>query len=407
MVGHSRAEVPVSLSLPDFALSDEQREFRDTLRRFLTERAPISEVRRLLASDRSDASELWSQGCRELGLAGLALAEADGGQGFGLKELAIASTEIGRSLAPMPLLASAGLAARAVAAVAEARERREWLPAIAEGRVATLAWIDRLECPMLEAVTSEFRSTPSGSRLRGVKRVVLDAHRAERIFVVARAPGSKGLDGLGLFCVEANAPGLEVDPVESFDPTRPLSNVRLEDAPAAPVGPLGEAGAGLARGLEEAAVLLCAEIIGGMERVLEMAVDHATQRVQFGRPIGSFQAIKHKCADMLIDFEGARTATEAAIVAIDGKDPERSILASVAKAHAGPAYVRMATENIQIHGGVGYTWEYDPHLYYRRAHSCEILVGDAAEHRERIARALESELASESTTDRATEASAR
>ncbi|MBY0399294.1 hypothetical protein K2X89_03295, partial [Myxococcota bacterium] len=193
-----------------------------------------------------------------------------------------------------------------------------------------------------------------------------------------------------------------------FDVTRSLARLRFENVELEAVGAPGQDGGAIERGLEEARVLACAEMVGGMQRVLEAAVDYANARHQFGRPIGSFQAIKHKCADMLIDFEGARTAVEAAIEACEGDAAgahadgssggsssgtsegasERALLVAVAKAQTGPAYVRMAIENMQIQGGVGYTWEYDAHLYYRRAQASEIFHGPASDHHDRIARLL-------------------
>ena len=378
------------LALPDFSLAPEQVEFRDTLRRFFEANAPIGETRRVMASGEGISSELWKKAAAELGLVGLAIPEAHGGQGFGLKELSIALSEVGRALAPIPLFSSAALAGRVVARVLEASgaKAQEWLGALAAGQIATLAWLE--DGSSWEPARVRLEAKPSGAayRLSGEKRLVLDGAVAERIFVVARMPGSAARQGLGLFAVDAGAPGLSIEKQEAFDITRSLATVALSNVEARPVGKAGEDGPAIERGLEEATVLLCAEMVGGMQRVLEAAVDYANARHQFSRPIGSFQAIKHKCADMLIDFEGARTAVEAAILACEVDDPERSLLASVAKAHSGPAYVRMAIENMQIQGGVGYTWEYDAHLFYRRAQSGEILHGSASEHHERLARLL-------------------
>ena len=378
----------MSLSLPDFDLRDEQREFRDMLRAFFEEHAPMTRVREVMAGEDGISSELWERAGREFGLAGLAIPEDCGGQGFGLPELALALEEAGRSLAPIPLLASAGLAARAVSAVAPGKAGAEWLGGIAEGEAATLAWVEPAGDWGLAAIGSEFRESGGGLRIDGRKSFVVGAREAQRFFVVAREAGSQGLAGLGLFAVEAGAEGLDLQPLESLDPTRKLARLELSDVSARPVGVPGAAGLALERSLEEAMALSCAEMVGSMQKVLESAVDYAAGRYQFARPIGSFQAIKHKCADMLIDFEGARTAARAAVVAAEEDDPERSVLASVAKAHAGPAFVRMATENVQIHGGVGYTWEYDAHLFFRRAKSSEILLGDAFLQRERLARVL-------------------
>ena len=391
------------LSLPDFNLGPEQLEFRDTLRRFFERNAPIAETRRVMASGEGLSTELWKKAGAELGLVGLAIPEAQGGQGFGLAELGVALAEVGRSLAPIPLFSSAALAGRVVARVLEASGAKpdEWLGALAAGQIATLAWLEDAGPWLPSRGSLEAKPAGSAYRLSGEKRVVLDGACAERIFVVARSPGSSVEAGLGLFAVEAGAVGLSLEKQEAFDVTRSLATIRLANVEARPVGQPGADGPAIRRGLEEATALLCAEMVGGMQRVLEAAVDYANARHQFGRPIGSFQAIKHKCADMLIDFEGSRTAVAAAILACESDDPERSLLVSLAKAQCGPAYVRMALENMQIQGGVGYTWEYDAHLFYRRALSSEILHGSASEHHERLARLLSANGAANGAANRA------
>ena len=370
----------------DFDLSEEQTEFRDTLRRFFEEHAPMTLVRDCMGAGGGFSAPVWKAASKELGLAGLAIPEACGGQGFGLKELALALGEVGRGLAPIPLLASAALAGRTVEAVAGAEP--EWLEPIALGAVATLAWVEEASgAPGAWAPERvEMLAEPDGAdhRLSGAKHFVLAAPEADRLFVVARASGSRDGDGLGLFAVERDAAGVEVSPRETLDLTRPLASVRFDGARARAVGAAGEAGPALRRGLDEATALLCAEMVGGMQRVLETAVGYAAERHQFSRPIGSFQAIKHKCADLLIDFEGARTAANGAVVAFDAGDPEAATLASVAKAHVGPAYVRMAIESGQIQGGVGYTWEYDAHLFFRRAMAGRAMLGDETDHFDRL-----------------------
>lgn len=380
----------MALQLADFNLSDERKEFRDTLRRFFEEHAPIGEVRRVMEMGEGVSESLWKRASEELGLAGIAIAEESGGQGFGLKELAIALAESGRSLAPIPLFASAALAARVVQAVTALGEREgqaaEWLEPIASGRIATLAWVEANGRWDPAAVEMEATAEAGAYHLSGEKHFVLAAPHAERFFIVARMPGTSGDDGVGLFAVEAGSAGIEILERETLDLTRPLSTIRLERVTAKAVGAVGDSAAAIRAGLDEATALLSAEMIGGMQRVLEAAVDYASERHQFSRPIGSFQAIKHKCANLLIDFEGSRTVADAALTAFEEGDPERSLLASVAKSHVGPAFLRMTTENMQIQGGVGYTWEYDAHLYFRRAHAGTLLLGDASAHQERITR---------------------
>ena len=380
----------MALQLADFNLSEERTEFRDTLRRFFEESSPITEVRRVMEAGDGLSDPLWKLASEELGLAGIAIAEDFGGQGFGLAELAIALGECGRALAPIPLFASAALAGRVVQAVAGPAEGGEWLAPIAAGRIATLAWVEGSDSWQPQSVEMVAQSDGQAFRLSGEKHFVLDAPHAERFFVIARGPGAAGL---GLFAVEADAEGLVVSPCETLDLTRPLSRVAFDGVRAERVGSGSEAQAAIEAGLDEATALLCAEMVGGMQKVLETAVDYASERFQFSRAIGSFQAIKHKCADLLIDFEGARTAADGAIVAHASRDPERALLGSVAKAHLGPAYRRMTTENMQIQGGVGYTWEYDAHLYFRRALACEALLGDSSEHQERLTRLVAAGLA--------------
>ncbi|MEE8166725.1 MAG: acyl-CoA dehydrogenase family protein, partial [Myxococcota bacterium] len=294
------------LELPDYNLSEEQLEFRDTLRRFFEENAPMTEVRAVMESEPGVSRGLWKQVCEEFGLPGLAIGEEHGGQGFAMKELAIALGETGRALAPVPLFAVAGLAAHAIEAVTTSSDRNAWLGPIANGMLATLAWVESSGRWSVDATTTEVHADGS---LSGEKCFVLNADAAERFFVVAREAGSHGDEGLGLYAVEAAAPGLSLCRVESLDPTRRLATLRLDRAQARAVGEPHAAGPGLAVALEEATALHCAEMVGGMQKVLETAVDYASTRYQFSRPIGSFQAIKHKAADMLIDFEGARTAT--------------------------------------------------------------------------------------------------
>jgi alkylation response protein AidB-like acyl-CoA dehydrogenase len=376
----------VALQLADLNLSDERTEFRDTLRRFFDEHAPITEVRRVMEAGEGISPSIWKLASEELGLAGIAIAEEFGGQGFGLKELAIALGETGRSLAPIPLFASAALAAPVVQAVAGVGQGADFLEPIAAGRVATLAWVEAKGDWDAAAVEMEASAAGDVYLLSGAKHFVLDAPHAEQLFVVARLPGTTGANGLGLFAVDTAAKGVRVEQCETLDLTRPLSIVHFEDVEAVAVGAVGRSGVAIRAALDESTALLCAEMVGGMQRVLETAVDYAAERHQFSRPIGSFQAIKHKCADLLIDFEGSRTVSDGAITAFEEGDGERSLLASVAKSHVGPAYLRVTTENMQIQGGVGYTWEYDAHLYFRRALASTAMLGDASAHQERLAR---------------------
>ncbi len=369
--------------------SDEEREFRDVLRRFLAEAAPPAEVRRLMDSDAGFDEDAWKRLREELALPGLAVPEAQGGQGFGLVELGLALAEFGRSLACAPFFGTAVLAGRAALHAAQGAARDELLAAIAAGEVLALAWVEPGKNWDPAELAMQARRSGSDWLLDGCKSFVVDGHSARRILVAAREPGTQGLDGIGLFAVEAEAPGLTRRRLDSLDRTRALARVELAGVRARCIGEPGLAGPGLARALDEAAALLSAEMMGGLERVLETASEYARTRIQFGRPIGSFQAVKHKCADVLIALEAGRSAVRAALEAADAEDPEFAMLASSAKAWAGEAFVRGAEENVQIHGGVGFTWEVDAHLHLRRALSSRELLGNTAQHHERIARGLE------------------
>jgi len=368
--------------------SDEEREFRDVLRRFLAEAASPAALRRLWDGEAGFDERVWEQMREQLGLPGIAVPEAQGGQGFGLVELGLAQVELGRALACAPLFASAILAGRAVAHATSGADREELLAAIAAGERLALAWVEPGRGWDPAELAMEARRANRGWTLDGVKHLVVDGHTARRVLVAAREPGARGADAIALFAVEGDAPGLARRRLDSLDRSRALARLDFSGVPARRVGEPGVAAPGLARALDEAAALLAAEMMGGLERVLEAASEHARSRVQFGRPIGSFQAVKHKCANMLIALEAGRSAVREALEAADAGDPEAGALASLAKAWAGDAFVQGAEDNLQIHGGVGFTWEYDAHLYLRRALSSRELLGDGTHHRERLARQL-------------------
>jgi alkylation response protein AidB-like acyl-CoA dehydrogenase len=370
----------------DFAFSEEQEAFRETLRRFLDERWPLAEVRRLMETSEGYDRGVWKQMAEEMGLLGLTIPEASGGQGFGFLELGIALEEMGRLLAGGPYFATVGLAAQAILNAGSEADRSAWLPGIAAGdTIATLAATDTGVDRTPDAITTECRRAGDGWRLSGSKRFVLDAQNADLVLVAARMPGSRGAEGLSLFVVNGDAPGLAVTPFETLDPTRKQAHVELEDAPARLIGVEGEAWPALARTLDQATIGLVAEMVGGAARCLETAVEYAKVRVQFARPIGSFQAVKHKTAEVLLEVESARSAAYWACWVASQATEKLEEAASVAKAFGGDAYRRAAAASIQVHGGIGFTWEHDAHLYYRRARSSDVLLGDAPTHRQRLA----------------------
>jgi alkylation response protein AidB-like acyl-CoA dehydrogenase len=373
----------------NFAFSDEQEELRGVLRRFLEEKAPPAELRRMLAAPAGYAPALWKQMAAELGLQGVHLPESVGGQGGGFLELGIVLEEMGRALLPSPFFASCVLAAEAIRCVGGEAEQRAWLPGIASGEeIATLAWVEAGTGWEPEAIAMQARPEAGGFVLAGAKQAVLAADAATRLVVAARLPATQGADGLSLFTLEAGAPGVRVVPEEAIDLARRVGSVELDGARAEPLGPPGGAAPGLRKALLRAAVALSAEMIGGAERALELAVAYAKQRVQFARPIGSFQAVKHAAADVLLELELARSAAYWAWWVADRDGAELAEAAPLAKSACAEAYALAAATSLQIHGGVGFTFESEVQLHYRRARADAALLGEPAQQRAALAREL-------------------
>ncbi|MEM8769733.1 MAG: acyl-CoA dehydrogenase, partial [Pseudomonadota bacterium] len=253
------------------------------------------------------------------------------------------------------------------------------LPGLAEGRNrATLALTEATGGWALDEVECTAKAASGAWQLNGNKRFVIDGTTADQLLVVARAD-----DGIGLFLVQADADGMDRRAAPAMDPTRKLAELTFKGTPAERLGS-GDATAGLSQAIDAATVALANEMVGGAQALLDSAVAYAKMRVQFGRTIGSFQAIKHKCADMLLDVESAKSAAYGAASALAENDPEAPALACLAKAAASESYLRTAAETIQIHGGIGFTWENDTHLWFKRAKSSEVMLGDAAWHREQL-----------------------
>jgi alkylation response protein AidB-like acyl-CoA dehydrogenase len=369
----------------DFAFSDEQEEFRATLRRFFDEKAPPAEVRRASQSAEGYDVDLWKQMGEELGLQGVHVPESCGGQGFGFLELGIVLEEMGRGLTPSPFLPTA-LATLAIRNAATAAQQEALLPALASGsEIATLAVTEA--SGRWDAVGISLEAAPDGDEvvLSGEKPFVIDAAAASRLVVAARQPGSSGAQGITLCTLAGDAPGVQVAPVESMDPLRRLGRVELREARAQVLGEAGGAGPALRKTAAQACIALSAEMVGAAQRCLDMAVEYAKVRVQFARPIGSFQAIKHKAADVLLELELARSAAYWACWVADEDGPELEEAAHLAKALCGDALRLASAENIQIHGGIGFTWEHDAHLYYKRSQGSDVLFGDPVEHRAALA----------------------
>lgn len=374
----------------NFGFTEEQELLLKTARDFLRDHAPVKLAREVMGGGGAHSAELWSR-MAELGWTGLAIPEAYGGAGLGMIELTVVLEELGRVLAPVPFLPTA-IGAWAILEAGDEEQKRAWLARIAAGQaIATPAITEAqgTEEPG-DIRLSAARSGP-GWELSGQKLFVPDADIADVLVAVART-GGEGERGIGVFLVPRVAPGLRIVPMRSMDPLRGLHRVDFEgvELPAAALlGGDADAWARWSRILDRARVMICAEMLGGAAKCLEDSVQYAKERVQFGRPIGVNQAIKHKCADMLFEVESARSITYYAAWAAREDREEAPLLASMAKSYVSDAYRRVSAENIQIHGGVGFTWEYDCHLYFKRAKSDESWLGDGQYHRERVARLLQ------------------
>ncbi|MBV9484875.1 MAG: acyl-CoA/acyl-ACP dehydrogenase [Frankiaceae bacterium] len=368
----------------DFAVSDEQEELRRSVRRFLADKSPSSEVRRLMATDEGYDPAVWTQMAEQLGLPGLAIPEELGGSGYTYVELAVVFEEAGAALLCSPLFATVGLAANALLSSDDDAAMKEYLPQIAAGELtATLAFTE--DSGDWSAADTSTTATPAGDgwTLDGHKSFVVDGATAGLILVIANAP-----DGLSLFAVDRDAAGVERAALPTMDQTRKQARLTFAGTPARLIGTAG-AGAGiLARTSSLGCAALAAEATGGAQRCMDMAVDYAKARIQFGRPIGSFQAIKHKCSDMLVEVESARSAAYFAASEAADNSPDLATAASLAKAYCTDAFFHTAAENIQVHGGIGFTWEHDAHLYFKRAKSSQLMLGDPASHREFIAQQI-------------------
>jgi alkylation response protein AidB-like acyl-CoA dehydrogenase len=361
---------------------EEQDVFRRTVRGFLADKSTEADTRRLMATDRGFDPSVWRQMAQQLGLQGIAVPESYGGQGCSAAELMIVMEEAGRSLLCAPYLATGVLATSALLSSADADAAGRYLPAICSGEViATLAIFEpsgRWDGAGVET-TAELIEDGIFA-VSGGKAFVLDGHVADILLVPARTP-----EGISLFAVDAGTEHVTRSPLPTMDQTRKLADVTFDAAPARLIGVEGEGWTSVEYALHIGSVALAAEQVGAAQFVLDMTLDYVRGRYQFGRPIGSFQAIKHKCADLMVSVELARSAAyHAAETAV--LDPAGlPLAASMAKAVCSDVFVQVATEAIQLHGGIGFTWEHPAHLYLKRAKSTQLYLGDSAYHRERVA----------------------
>jgi alkylation response protein AidB-like acyl-CoA dehydrogenase len=360
--------------------SKEQRLFREVVARALKDKSPPEAVREMMASERGFDPTLWEELCGEVGLAGIHVPEALGGAGFGNVELGIVAEEMGRALYCGPYFASAVMAGCALLEIGTEEAQRDLLPGIASGATVATLVLDDLSDP---ARQGSALGADDQDRLTGRAEIVLDAHVADLLLVVASHQGASAL-----FAVDARAAGIHIEPLQAMDPTRKLCRVTLDGVEGRRSGDADAER--LNRVWDRASVTLAHEMIGGAQRLLESTVEYTKVRVQFGRPIGSFQALKHRCADLLMEVELARAVTHHAARCLDSGEGE-PYAASMAKAAASDAYMSAARAGIQLRGGIGFTWEDDTHLWFKRAKSSEVFLGTPAQHRERMMRTIEAE----------------
>ena len=351
-----------------FGLSESQEFLKDSARKFFAGECPSAEMRRLMETESGYDAALWSK-LTDQGYTGIIFPEEYGGVGLGKVELMLLMEEAGRALLTGPFFSTVVLAGTVLDAVSTPANKEKYLAPICRGEVrATVA--------ILEAGASwnprDIQVSATNGHLSGEKFFVPDAAIADFIIVVARN---------GVFVVDSKARGLKISPMSGMDLTRKLYVVEFSNTPAEEIGSTKN----LPQAFNIAAAALAAELVGGMQRTLEITVEYAKTRKQFGKPIGMFQAVQHQCADMYLETESSRSAVYYAGWALEENSPDAATAVSIAKMYASDAGRTVGNRGIQIHGGMGFTWENDIHLYYRRAKASETAFGDATFHRERIA----------------------
>jgi alkylation response protein AidB-like acyl-CoA dehydrogenase len=355
----------------NFDFSDEQKQLRDTARKFLAEKCPPKAVRAVIDGKALYDRELW-KGLAEMGFLGVAIPEAYGGSGAGHLELCVIAEEMGRALAPVPFSSTVYLAAEALLAAGSEAQKHKWLPLIASGQaIGTLALFEGKGNPSPQAI----KLAASNGILDGIKKPVPDGAIADFAVVAART-GSAGREtDISLFLVDMKAVGVEAKELANVDPSHGQAEVAFKNCKAEPLGATGEGWSIISQVLDRAAVLLAFEQVGGADRALEMGRDYALDRIAFGRPIGSFQAIKHMLADMYVSATLARSNCYYGAWALSTDAAELPEAAAAARISATQAFQHCAKNNIQVHGGMGFTWEFDCHLYYRRANATALALG--------------------------------
>jgi alkylation response protein AidB-like acyl-CoA dehydrogenase len=352
-----------------FGLNESQELLRSNARKFFAAECPMEAVRKLMETETAFDEALWAK-MAEQGYTGIIFPEEFGGVGLGTVDLILLMEEAGRALLPGPLFSTVALAGAAINAVASAEQKKKYLEPICEGTArATLAYLEAAADWDASALTM----TATSGKLNGEKLFVTDAAVADLIVVAAKN---------GVYVVDAKAPGLKIESMKGIDMTRKIYAVAFKDTPAEKIGEV----AGLAKAMNIATAALSAELVGGMQRTLDITVEYAKVRKQFGKPIGSYQAVQHQCADMYLETESARSASYYAAWTLQENVAEAPMAAAIAKMYASDAGRTVGNRGIQVHGGMGFTWENDIQLYYKRAKASETMLGDASFHRDRIAR---------------------
>jgi alkylation response protein AidB-like acyl-CoA dehydrogenase len=382
----------------EFAFTEEQEMIRETAAAFLAEVSDSAAVRRAMESEQGYDAALWERICSEMYWQAIHIPESVGGMGLGYVELVAMMEQMGRYLLCSPFFSTVCLASNALRIAGSDEQQLQWLGQICEGKLtATLGFNGGLSCWDAQAVTATYRSEGDGYVVNGAYRYVIDGHTADLLIVAARVEGTAGEDGISLFLLPADTVGVSRHWLPTMDQARKQAAVTLTDVRLdadAVMGSPAQAWPSLAKIIDLATIALAAEQVGGCQQLLDMAVAYTSERVQFNRTIASYQAIKHKAADMMLKTEVARSAIYyAACVAEESLEggplaQELSEAASVAKSYCSDAYFAIAADTLQMFGGVGFTWEYDVHLYLKRAKSSEHLLGSGSFHRERLARAL-------------------
>jgi alkylation response protein AidB-like acyl-CoA dehydrogenase len=373
----------------DFGFSEEQEMLRQSARALLEKECPSTVVRKVIEEAHGFDPALWKK-MAELGWLGLVVPEEYGGGGLSYVDLVLIMEEMGRVVLPSPFIWTV-MVAEAIKRAGNDKQKSSLLPKIASGElIATLGYLEPSAQWSAEGIEMSARKEGSGYVLDGTKLFVNDGHIADCILVAART-GEAGNRGITLFALETKRSGIDVTRLTTMDQTRKLAEVKFTGVKTDTSDVVGEVGRGwntLSEIIDRGKVMLAGEMMGGAQKVLEMTVDYTKVRVQFGRPIGSFQAVQHKCANMMIDVEGAKSAVYYASWAVSNEVNEAPLAAALAKAAASDAYRRVSADGIQLHGGIGFTWDHDMHLYFKRAKSSEFTFGDANWNRELVAQGI-------------------